>query len=769
MSDPTPPGAAPDIPALMQAAFAAHRAGQLAEAERAYRAVLAAQPQHADALHHLGLVRHQGGQSEEGLALIGAAIALDGANLQYRFNLASVLGALGREEEADAAYRDAARVGGGNADAYAGHAAGLLASGALAEAMHHARMARAAAPQRVETHVLLGRIYLARGRAEDALAAFGQALQLDDTLAEAHLALAELLQGRGRHREAAAHFGHVLRLEPGRTAAHFQLGNSLAALEHHAEAEAAYRKALEAHPHLPMLHSNLANVLIHLRRWREAEAACRRALELDPELPEAHANLATLAQEAWRLDEAEAGFRKAIALKPELAVFHGGLGNVLLWQCRPEEACAAFREGLRLAPHDRLMHSNLLFTLNYRDPLSREALYEAHAEFGRRCQQGVVPAARHENAAEPERPLRVGFVTSCLRQHPVAIFTEALFRHHDAAQMEVFCYSDAERPDAVTERIEALVEHWRVVYGRDDDEVAAQIGADGIDVLVDLNGHSGRNRLPLFARRLAPVQASYVGNMNTTGLADVDYWITDALLTPPELQPFYAETLWHLPRCMLAYTPPADAPEAAPPPAAAGGQVTFGSFNNAAKLSPRTVAVWSEVLRAVPGSRLLLRALQFGDPPTAQRAGALFAAQGIAPERIVLRAPTLGIADYLADFALVDIALDPFPYNGVTCTCDTLWMGVPVVALAGDTSYSRVGVSLLTHLGHPEWIAPDAAAYVEIARGLAAHPERLAALRASLREEMARSPLCDGPGFAHAMEGAFREMWRRWCAAQGQG
>jgi protein O-GlcNAc transferase len=303
------------------------------------------------------------------------------------------------------------------------------------------------------------------------------------------------------------------------------------------------------------------------------------------------------------------------------------------------------------------------------------------------------------------------------------------------------------------------------VMGLADDELATAVRADGMDVLVDLAGHLGNSRLTAFAYKPAPVQASYVGYLNTTGLERVDWWIGDAVVTPPQAQRWYSERLYRLPRCFVCYTPHPQAPPVAPLPALRKGHVTFGCFANADKISPRAAGCWARILAALPGARLRLKSPAFADPAAAVRIAGWFAEQGLQTERVEFSVPTPYLA-YLAEFSEIDIALDPFPCGGNTTTNDTLFMGVPVVSLAGETGVGRAGASLLTALGHPEWVAADESAYERIAQGLASDPQRLAVLRAGLRPEMEASPLLDGPGFARAMEGAFRDMWRQWCATQ---
>ena len=337
-------------------------------------------------------------------------------------------------------------------------------------------------------------------------------------------------------------------------------------------------------------------------------------------------------------------------------------------------------------------------------------------------------------------------------------------RAHDRAAVEVFCYADVASPDDVTERFKTLADHWRTTVGLADEAVADQIGRDGIDILVDLAGHTG-NRLAVFARKPAPVQVTWLGYPHSTGLSAIDYRLVDNVTDPTEDATPSSEQRLRLERTFLCYGPPSDAPSPALPPCLARSTITFGSFNNPTKCSAATIETWAQVLRRVPESRLLLKGLALADPSTRKICEDRLRGYGIPPHRLTLRGPIREQAMHLAHYDEIDIALDPFPYNGTTTTCEALWMGVPVVTLRGDRHCGRVGASLLAAVGLDDLIAGDVAEYVEIATRLAADRSRLERLRGALRAQMADSPLCDGAAFARTLEAAYRTMWRGWCDA----
>ena len=375
------------------------------------------------------------------------------------------------------------------------------------------------------------------------------------------------------------------------------------------------------------------------------------------------------------------------------------------------------------------------------------------------------PALPFANPRDPGRRLRVGYVSPDFRRHSVSYFLEPLLAAHDRAGFEIFCYAEVIQPDEVTARLQRHADHWLITAGMPDDALAARIRADGIDILIDLAGHTAGNRLPLFARRPAPIQATWLGYPNTTGLPAIDYRLADAISDPPGWGDALAsETLLRLPGGFLCFGPPVHAPPPGVPPCLAAGAVTFGSFNNPAKISLPTIESWSAILKRLPDARLLLKSRQLVDAMTWVLLRTRFAERGIPANRVDMLGFQADTVSHLEVYHRVDIALDPFPYNGATTTCEALWMGVPVVTLAGDRHAARVGASLLSRVGLDGLIAASRDEYVERAVDLAGDRERLAALRSTLRPDMAASSLCDATAFARGVEAAYRGIWERWQA-----
>jgi predicted O-linked N-acetylglucosamine transferase (SPINDLY family) len=474
----------------------------------------------------------------------------------------------------------------------------------------------------------------------------------------------------------------------------------------------------------------------------------------------------------FRLDEALSCYARVLDIKPGATDhvppdFHATvrhyMANVLKAQGRMKEALVQYRQALDLNPAMAGAHSDMLLALNY-DPPDTASMLDEHVKWGRRHGYAGPNTFQHRNSRETDRPLRVGYVSPDLHKHAVTFFFEPLLAHHDRSKIVPVCYSLGRKSDEVTVRLHSAAAEWRNAFAMNDEQLAGQIHADRIDILVDLAGHMGENRLPVFSKKAAPIQVSWLGYPNTTGLTAIDYRLTDAVVDPPgQTDRFHTERLIRLPRGFLCYQPPASAPPVGPLPVLAAGAVTFGSFNNLSKIASGTIEAWSEILRAVPGSRLLLKNASFTDIPTREPYYRMFEEHGIGRERLDFRGIHLELTDHQLAYHEADIALDTFPYNGTTTTCEALWMGVPVVALAGDRHAGRVGVSILTQLGLTDLIADSSRDYVRIAVELANDRARLSGLRNSLRQRMADSPLCDATSFARAVEDAYRVMWLKWC------
>ena len=469
-----------------------------------------------------------------------------------------------------------------------------------------------------------------------------------------------------------------------------------------------------------------------------------------------------------RLGEAVQAYRRALAVKPELADAHYCLANALWNQGDITGALASYRNAIELAPSHAAARSNLAFTLNYDAGASPSEILSAHRAWAGLFHRSEALQQSYANSRKPTRRLKIGYVSGDLREHAVSSFFEPLLTSHDRRAFEIFCYSSLEAADEdkISARLRSHSDHWIRIFRRTDESAAARIRRDRIDILVDLGGYTTRSRIKIFALKPAPIQVTWLGYLNTTGLPAMDYRVTDATIDPVgEADRFNSERLVRLETGSFCYRPYDRAPPVAAPPALEAGHVTFGSFNDLPKLTFDVVRMWAKVLHAVPRSRLVIKTEQMRDAPTADMLRLRFASEGIAAERVDLLPWRVRTEHHLARYALVDIALDPFPFNGVTTTCEALWMGVPVVTLRGDRAYGRVGASLLGAVGLTRFIAEEPDDYVKKSIELSRSLDRLKILRSTLRDLMRGSPLCDGSKFACAMEHAYHRMWRSWCEA----
>lgn len=581
---------------------------------------------------------------------------------------------------------------------------------------------------------------------------------------DAWIALSEVSRKLGNLKEAEKAARHVLSRHPQEPAALHVLGAVLQRLGRADEAMDCYRKALQAGGNNADTHYFLANALREKGFFADAESEYGRVIAVRPDHVEALNNLSALLTNRGKTGRAAGLLKQALRISPDSPQLLINYGRLCLHTGEAGEAAAAFRKVLAMQPGWTDVHSNLLACLNYLPDSDPAEVFAEHCRWQELHGDAILYYTDWGNLPDPGRKLRIGYVSPDLCEHSVARFLEPVLAGHDREHFEVVCYSDVLHPDATTARLRRLCGRWVDVRGKTHEQLAGLVRQDGIDILVDLAGHTANNRLPVFAGTPAPVQVTWLGYPNTTGLRGMDYRLTDAVADPPgETENLHTETLLRLPHGFLCYHCPEDAPEAGPLPCSTTGQITFGSFNNLAKTSPGVIRVWSRVLNAVPGSRLMLKSRATGDPDVRQRLIDAFARLGIRKDRVGFLEPVPSHHDHMAAYKGIDIALDTFPYNGTTTSCEALWMGVPVITLAGKVHAGRVGASLLSRVGLIELVAPDANAYVAIAVRLSGDTGRLASIRGRLRETMRNSRLCDATGFTGELEQAFRTMWTDWC------
>jgi predicted O-linked N-acetylglucosamine transferase (SPINDLY family) len=501
------------------------------------------------------------------------------------------------------------------------------------------------------------------------------------------------------------------------------------------------------------------------RKQRDIRLALRsftRATEVTPDSADAWAELAYTLWQVQRYNAALDAVERALRLDPKSGLALVAQGNALLNLGQCAESVAAFRAALAIDPDHRVARSNLLLALAYVPEIGPAEVLAEHVEWAKR-HAPAAPARQYANHRDRDRRIRIGYVSADFRNHPVMTFIEPLLAKHDRSQVEVFCYSDPPITDATTQRAATLADHFRDIRGRSDEEVDRLMTDDRIDILIDLAGHTAGNRLTLFARKPAPVQATYLGYPNTTAIPSIRYRITDAVADPPGMtDSHFTEQLIRLNRCAWCYSPPPNSPPVSPPPSASTGVITFGCFTRVAKISPLNLDLWAELLKVVPNSRLLIKSINITDE-IAVRLRKHLQARAVQADRIIIAGPDKEAALHFSRYGQIDIALDTFPYAGTTMTCEALCMGVPLITLAGNTHVSRVGATLLGAVDLNELVTSSCREYVDAAAAFANDPTRLRSLRAGLRERFMTSPLLDGRGLAMEIERVMRQIWRDYC------
>ncbi len=709
----------------LERALALHRKGYLAEAESLYREILKKHPRHFDALQLLGAIDLQRGRFEEAYRLCNDAIRINPRCDSAHANLGYILVALKRPAEA-------------------------LASCDKVLAIN---------PKHAEALCTRGNALKDLGRDEEALASYERALALRPDYPEAFHNRAVVQLNLKRTREALASVERALAIRSDFPQALSTQGNILKELRRYEEALACYDRAVALKPDHAEAFYNRGLALFELNRLEDSLTDLDRALAVNPNLVEALMVRGNTLRRLHRTEAALASYDRALEIEPDYTDVLCSRGAALLELVRYEEAMASYDRALAIDPAHPYAASNKLFSLD----LVPGVGFAEHQSARRSWYEGLpenlsTGAAPHPNVPDPSRPLVVGYVSADFRHHSAASCFGPLLRRHDRTQFRVVCYSSVKVEDHKTEEFRQLADQWRSVSDLSDDALAEQIRADGVDILVDLSGHTAGNRLLVFARKPAPVQVTGLGCGTGTGLPAVDYLFSDPVAIPAEARPLFAETVYDLP-CLGTIEPPADAPAAVELPALSRGIVTFGCLNRISKVSQAALELWARILRAVPGSRLVLKDTELDNPVMQARVRDTLAAQGIGAERIELRGKSSRM-EHLAAYNDVDISLDPFPHNGGMSTWESLWMGVPVVAKLGNSVASRVSGAVLHAIGLDDWIAQDDEEYVALAARQASDLQALAQLRRGMRVRITASPAGNLDRYTRSVEAAYREMWR---------
>ncbi|MDP9175146.1 MAG: tetratricopeptide repeat protein [Planctomycetota bacterium] len=703
--------------------------GSLAQAESIYRQILSQQNDHPDALHMLGLIAYQTQRTEAAAELIRRAIGVE-SKAEYYANYGLVLAALGKRQQAIEAYQTA-----------------LSCKPQFPEAMNN-----------------LANMFLESRQLREAVDLYQGALRLLPKFAKALNGLGNAYQIAGQLDEAINSYRQAICIEPHSAAIQNNLGNALYLTGQWDLAIESYERARELQPNYPDVHYNLGNALQMKGQTQQAISAYRQALALRPNYPEAQNNLGNALRRDRRFDDAIDCYRSAIALRPNFVDAHNNLATAFKDLGELDDAIAGFDQALGFQPDNVAIASNRLYTLYFHSGFDPAAILKEHEQWNQRFAAKSRPSApSYDNDRSENRRIKIGYASPDFRDHVVGQNLLPLLREHDHQQFEIFCYANVQKPDMITEKFQSYADQWRNLVGKNDEQAAEMIRADQIDILVDLSLHMANNRMLVFARKPAPIQVTFGGYPGTTGLRTIDYRLTDRFLDPPEIgAPFYTEETVRLPHSFWCYDPGsmdvADAPLPGPLPALSSGSITFGCLNNFCKVNDHVLQLWGQTLQAIENSRLLMLA-----PPGRPRRRVLdqLKNHGVDESRVefVELQPR---KSYLATYQRIDMGLDTFPYNGHTTSLDSLWMGVPVISLIGQTVVGRAGWSQMSNLDLTEFAAHSWPQFVDIAVKWSADLQLLSNLRATLRGRMQRSPLTNCKVFARDVEAAYREMWSRW-------
>ena len=738
-------------------AFELHRSGNWVRAEPLLRALLADNPDDHEARYRLGDALYQMDRLQDVLPQLERAVELDGGIAAYRYKLGNALKDLDRPGEALECYRHALALDPQHAAALANTGAVLELQESLEEALEYYRRAvrvdGTLVPARRNLAMLLHRL----GRLSEAVQAYQALLEVDSGSANDWYNLGNTCQALERHEDAARCYERACASDPALAAAHYSLAVTLQNLKKYPEAEAAARRATEIAPAFLPAWLSLGDILRAQDRDKEALNTYRRGLAIDPDNPELLNNTGMAHEKRGEIEQALACFERAVERVPGFLTGRNNLTRARLCMGLVRDAIRGYRDILEMDPQNVGAGRSLLMALIY-EPIGNDELFKEHLAFGQRFGSGERPAPARDRHPERGKKLRIGYVSSDLGKHPIGYALAPIIRHHDRDAFELYIYSCASRLDSASRWFREQADAWHDIALLSDDAAADLIRQDRIDILVVLAGRADENRPLLAVRRPAPIQAS-LHDPATSGLAEMDYLIADRTMVPRRTVEKFTERVACLPTFYVH--PPLEVRAPASPPASKNGWITFGSFNNPSKIGPAVVALWARVLEAVPNSKLLLKyKAMYSAPGVRAYYLGLFREHGIQEERLLLSdRPIDERHGHLDRYGDIDIALDPFPYNGTTTTFEALSMGVPVLTLLGDSMRARMSVSMLRKIGLEYLIANDEAQYVDIGRALASDLASLTRLRADLPQRIARSPLCAERSRARQLERLYRRMW----------
>ena len=752
-----------DMKKILDMAKNYYDAGNFEEANKVYRQILNHDPHHSESLYMMGMIAYKINRFEIAEQLIPLAIAApQGNNAIYYTSLGDIFRDQGKRAPALGAYKKAILLAPNDVAAINNVAAVYLAEGKLDDAFEYCHQVLAINPDNALALFNIGLIHQERGSKDIAYEFFIKAIAAKNDFSYAHNAAGKILADAKKTEEAKKYFEQSIQHNKNYWDAYINMATLLKNIKQYEES-IKYFKVAATIKNSAEIQANVGQLYKFLDDTKNSIKHYEAAIALDPNFLAALNNLGSMYYNSLDYEKSFVLYERVLKLDPAHATSLNNFAGLLKHMGQLEKAMDYYRKSMLFAPDRDGAYSNMLLAMIYTASVSPEEIYEASVEFGKRFADPFLrtrPMIRDKN---PERKIRIGYVSPDLRLHAVNYFFENLLQNHNHDQFEIYAYSNVKTEDFVTERLKKEFDHWHNIRDKTDDEAANMIEDDQIDILVDMAGHTGDARLLIFARKPAPVQVSWLGYPATTGLKAIDYRITDHYAEPEGLtEHLNVETLWRLPQIFCCYAGHENNPEVIDhPPFEDNGYITFGCFNNFSKVTDVVLATWKKILLAVPDSRLLLEISSAEIPRFQVSLDERLSILGIPQERVMV-APRRPENQFVL-YNKIDIALDPFPCAGGTTSMDTMWMGVPLITLAGRHFVSRMGVTILNNVGLPELIAENTDEYVAKAVALANDHNKLRAVRHNLRDRVLASPLMDQKLFAKNMEDAYRQMWRKWC------
>lgn len=750
---------------LREQALALLQSKHLTEAQKLFADVCRLDPEDTRAWYMLGTIYGMTGKIDEAGKSFRKVIALQPDHGEAHANLGNVLFYMNRQDEAISHFKTALRINPNNAMAQNNLGNVLKSAGRLHEAIECYRSAIAINPTYAVGHYNLGIALKEAGLLQEAGDAFRQAVELNPNFAEAYNNLGNIFKGQDRLQEARDALQRALSIKPEFAEAIYNLANVNLALGQFGSAIEQYREATLIKPDYADAYNNLGIALNEQGHSETAVETLKIAITIDPKLAAAYNNMGNALRNQGRMTEAQEMVQLALQIQPGFTDAYNNLGTILNWEGKPGDAVAMYQRAVDISPDNVSAHSNLLMTMHYLPSYTPQDLLDAAEEWNSRHTRNIFQLPSPSIYPDPRHKLRIGYVSGDFCSHPVGFFIEAVLSHHDKSNFETYCYYNNNVYDDLNSRLQKLADHWRAIERLSDQSAADLIREDKIDILVDLSGHTQGHRLLVFSRKPAPIQITWMGYFATTGMTAMDYIIADRFVIPPDEERYYTERVERLPEAYLCFTVPTLPIAVVPPPALSKGYVTFGCFNNPAKITSEVIACWSKLLHAVPNARLILKYKSLADNGIKYYFQKAFFDHGINSERIEFSGQSPR-GEYLANYNEIDICLDPFPFGGCTTTVEALWMGVPVITLRGNRYVGHMGESIMKNLGLSDCVTETQDAYIERAIGLANNLAQLAELRSRLRQQLVDSPLCNGTKFTRNLENVYRKLWKTWCNAQ---